>query len=251
MAENSAVDGVHMYSDLLSIVQILLLIVELVLLVATLFIVQTSRKEQRGREQLIQEMYKAARIVSREDYFNHVMEGYQTASQNVLARVTGKKPHESEKEMVEHLISTIGMAIGTRGVEIRLLLPKSPGRISVGYRYTTVGATVRYHPGIIASDVRYMIIDDKTVVMGISEKTGEQEPTKTGYRIPSEGLAGVLKTDFTKLWESKEAIDYEKYVQEILASVKRSTPDVSAQLVSDQLDLDIEEVNRLLNHVKA
>lgn len=240
-----------MDNDTLSIVQILLLIVELVLLVATLFIVQTSRKEQKGREQLIQEMYKTARVVSREDYFNHVMEGYQTASQNILARVTGKKPHESEKEMVEHLISTIGMAVGTRGIEVKLLLPKSPGRISVGYRYTRVGAAVRYHPGLIASDVRYMIVDDKTVVMGLSEKTGEQEPTRTGYRIPSEGLAGVLKTDFMKHWESKEAIDYEKYVQEILASVKRSTPDVSAQLVSNQLDLDVEEVNRLLNHVKG
>ena len=237
--------------DTFSIVQILLLIVELILLVATLFIVQTSRKEQNGRERLIQEMYKTARIVSREDYFNHVMEGYQTASLNVLARVTGKKPAESEKEMVEHLISSIGMAVGTRGVEVKLLLPKSPGRIASGHRYTKVGATVRYHPGIIASDVRYMVIDDKTVVMGLSGKTGEQEPTRTGYRIPSEGLAGVLRIDFMKHWESKEAIDYEKYVQEILASVKRSTPNVSAQLISTQLDLDIEEVDRLLNHVET
>ena len=151
----------------LSIVQVLFLVVELVLLVVTLFIVQASRKETRGREQLIQEMYKTAMIVSREDYFNHILEGYHTASQSVLARVTVKKPQESEKEMVEHLISTIGVAIGTRGVEVKLLLPKSPGRISVGYKYTTVGATVRYHPGIIASDVRYMIINDETVVMGL------------------------------------------------------------------------------------
>ena len=64
----------------LSIVQVLLQVVELVLLVVTLFIVQASRKETRGRGQLIQEMYKTARIVSREDYFNHIVEGYHTAS---------------------------------------------------------------------------------------------------------------------------------------------------------------------------
>jgi hypothetical protein len=239
-----------MLSGLVDFIPATLLAVELILLIVTLFVVQASRRESKGQTQLIQEMYRTAKIVSREDYFNSVMNGYQIASSIVLARVTGKKPSGDEMETTSRLLSLIE-EVTERGIKINFLLPKSPERLYMGYRYTKAGAEVRYHSGIIASDLRYMIIDAKTVVLGLSGKTGEQDPTRTGYRIPSEGLANVLKTDFITLWESAEATDYEEYVRHLLLRIKKANSSVSIKLLSDQLDLDVEETSRLLNQINV
>ncbi len=239
-----------MLSGLQDLLPATLLAVELILLTVTLFVVQASRRESRGRTQLIQEMYRTAKIVSRDDYFNSVMDGYKATSNNVLARVTGKKPSGDEMEIAHRLLLLIE-EVTKSGIKINFLLPKSPERLYMGYRYTKAGAKVRYHSGIIASDLRYMIIDAKTVVLGLSGKIGEQEPTRTGYRIPSEGLANVLKTDFMMLWESAEATDYEEYVRHLLLRIKKTNPSISIELLTNQLDLDVDETSRLLNQINV
>jgi len=43
---------------------------------------------------------------------------------------------------------------------------------------------------------RFIVVDGKVVVLGIPDAVGEREATKKGYRIPSAGLASIMKTYF-------------------------------------------------------
>lgn len=47
----------------------ILLVVELLLLAFTLFVVVQNRREERARGKLISEMYRTARVLSRQEYF--------------------------------------------------------------------------------------------------------------------------------------------------------------------------------------
>ena len=76
------------------------------------------------------------------------------------------------------------------------------------------------------------------VVIGIPESTGEKEATKKGYRIPSEGLAAILKDHFSRCW-SESAI-YEEYVKEII----RQTG-VTLKQLGRELQIDEKELERL------
>ncbi|MFQ6011764.1 MAG: hypothetical protein ACE5KG_06295, partial [Nitrososphaerales archaeon] len=94
----------------LDVIQILLIVVELILLVATLFVVILGRKEAKGREALITEMGKTARIVSREEYFNNVLEGLQGSSTYVFGRVTGTSRGGTKSDYIEKVLKQIRLA---------------------------------------------------------------------------------------------------------------------------------------------
>lgn len=231
----------------LDIIQILLIAVELILLVATLAVVILGRKEAKGRENLISEMGKTARMVSREEYFNNVLEGLQGASNYVFGRVTGTRRGGSKGDYIDKVLKQIQLA-ASRGVDVRYIIPKTSSRLNLGYRYVKAGAKIRFDPDLLVSDIRYMIIDHNFVVLGLPEKAGEREPTRSGYKIPSEGLATLLKTDFMKHWDSTESKEYDEYLRGILSSIRKESPETSDQLIATQLDVDLDEIHRLANN---
>lgn len=69
--------------------EVILLVVELLLLAFTLFVVVQSRREERARGNLISEMYRTARVFSRQEYFITVMEALLRAKAEVFGCVTG------------------------------------------------------------------------------------------------------------------------------------------------------------------
>lgn len=77
----------------------------------------------------------------------------------------------------------------------------------------------------------------KTVVIGIPEVTGEKEATKKGYRIPSEGLAMILK-DYFNSCENK--ISFADYVKEVL-----SQSGTTLKHLAQELQIDEKELERL------
>jgi hypothetical protein len=227
-------------------IQILLFAVELTLLAATLIVVILGRREAKGREALITEMGKTARIVSREEYFNNVLEGLQGASDYVFGRITGTSRGGARTDYVDKVLKQIQLA-ASRGVDVRYIIPRTSSRLNLGYRYVKAGAKIRFDPDLLVSDIRYMIIDRDLVVLGLPEKAGEREPTRSGYKIPSEGLATLLKTDFMKHWNSPESRDYDEYLLRILNSIRKESPETSDQLIATQLSVDLEEIRRLKN----
>ena len=79
-------------------------------------------------------------------------------------------------------------------------------------------------------------MDEKLVVIGIPESTGEKEATKKGYRIPSEGLAIILKEHFSSCWDKN--IRYEDYVKEVIKQTGTTTKSLARELQIDEEELE-------------
>jgi|SRR5208337_3704150 len=222
-----------------------LLIVELVLLLATLSLIVLARRESKGRENLLQQMSHTARMVSRQEYFNSVHFVMQNAKNSIKGSITGSAPTTSEqKDQVQAIIDYIRVA-RNRNVSIQYILPRSPDRVVVANRYRDAGAEIRLHPGILVSDLRYTVIDNNYTVLGLPSSAGENQPTREGYVIPSEGLAQVFLRQFQNRWE--EATEYDHYLKDVLSEIRNHNPTISTELLSSQLQIPETEVKRILS----
>ena len=185
----------------------LLLILESVLLLATIILLLYSIREGRGRKNLLLEVGKATKILTRQEYFLSVTDSMTDAKDEVIGVITGRLPAEDDRKRVQDIIHNLEK-LKKEGIKVKYLLPKFHDRLHIGYLYTKAGAEVRYSICAIANNIRYIIVDDRVAVIGIPESTGEKEATRKGYRIPSEGLAVILKDHFYRCWE--ESMSYEE-----------------------------------------
>jgi hypothetical protein len=226
-----------------------LLFVELVLLIATLSLILLGRREARGREKLAQQMMHTARMVSRQEYFNSVHFAMQSATHSIKGAITGSSPLTTEvMDRVQGIADQIRGA-RARNVSVQYLLPKSQDRLIVASKYHEAGAEIRLHPGLLVSDMRYTVVDGKYTVIGLASTAGENQPTREGYVIPSEGLAQTFAGQFQQRWN--EGASYDDYLRDILKEVRNHNPDVSVQLLSSQLHVAESEINRILATTQA
>jgi len=224
---------------------LILLVVELMLLVPTLLLLVLGRRETEGRQSLLKQMASTAKMVSRQEYFNSVQFGMQNATKSIAGSVTGSPPQTQEqRDQVNGIVEQIRRA-KVRNITVQYLLPKSQDRIAVASKYRAAEAEVKFHPGLVVSDIRYMIIDSKYAVLGLPSAAGDNEPTREGYLIPSEGLAQVLLQQFQEKWA--QATKYEDYLQEVLFEIKSHDPNVSNRLLSQQLEVPESDVSKMLS----
>ncbi len=221
-----------------------LLIVELALLILTVYLLVLTFRETRHREALIDRLMAATRTFTRAEYFTVVQEALGEATQYVYASVTGTKPKEEEKSHVERILMSINRA-SKMGVDIRILLPRDPSRLYMGYRYTSAGAKVKFNKSLLVNELRYMIVDGNTIILGVPEKRGLEEPTRKGHRIYSEGFALILKERFENIWNSDTSISYDEYTHEVIEEIISETPGVSIEYISSVTDLPMDEIARL------
>ena len=83
-------------------------------------------------------------------------------------------------------------------------------------------------------NIRYSVIDERIVVLGIPESTGEREATKKGYTIPSEGLAMVLKNYFN---DCKDKTGLEDYLQEVIKQTGATLEHLAKEFRLDEKEL--------------
>jgi hypothetical protein len=221
-----------------------LLLVELILLIATLLLITLGRREAKARESLLQQMTHTAKMVSRQEYFNSLHFVMQNAKKSIKGSITGSQPTTPEQnDQVQGILNHIGTA-KSRGVVIQYLLPKSQDRIMVATAYKAAGAEIRFHSGLLVSDLRYTVVDNNHTVIGLATTTGQNQPTREGYVIPSEGFAQIFLRQFQDRWE--EAVGYDDYLEDIFSEIKSHNPTVSTQLLSSQLQVPESEVRRIL-----
>jgi len=218
-------------------IEILLLILESILLLATIMLLLYNIREGRGRKNLLLEVGKATKILTRQEYFLTVTDSMMDAKVEIMGFVTGRFPAGDDKKRVRDIVHTIEK-LAMDGIKVKYLIPKFHDRLHIGYLYTKAGAEVRYSVCAIASNIRYIIVDDRLVVIGIPESTGEKEATKKGYRIPSEGLAAILKDHFSRCWD--ESMIYEEYVKEVIKQTG-----VTPKQLGRELQIDEKELERL------
>jgi hypothetical protein len=219
-------------------IETILLILESVLLIATILLLLFSLKEGRGRKNLLMEVGKATKILTRQEYFLSVTDSMMDARDEVVGVITGRLPAMDDKKRVNEIAHHIEK-LKKEGIRARYLIPKFHDRLHIGHLYQKAGAEVRYSICAIANNIRYIIVDDRIVVIGIPESTGETEATRKGYRIPSEGLAAILKDHFSRCWE--ESINYENYLKEVVRQTG-ATPG----LLAKELQIDEKELEKSL-----
>lgn len=218
-----------------------LFVLELVLLIATVTLLLMSRKEWRGREELLSLLATAVRTLSREEYFRLVIETLQNAK-DVRAIVTGTRPTEASERYVNEILNI--MSKNNEG-NFKYLLIKSPEKLEMGSRYAKSGAEVRFHEGLVVYDFRFMLVDESYAVLGLPERVGESQPTRRGIKLESETLTKILLDYFNDYWKAAET--YEKYASQVVSNLVEKNPNVSARTIAQQLNLDIEEVKRIYN----
>ena len=210
-----------------------LLSLESILLIATIVLLVYSIKEGKQRDKLIMEVGRATKVLTRQEYFLAIIDSMMDAKQEITGCITGRPPTGDDKRMTRDIIENI-KRMTEKGVHIRYLLPKFPDRLHLGYLYMKAGAEIRYSSCLMVHNIRFINIDDRIVVIGIPESIGEKEATKKGYRIPSEGLAMVLKNYFDTCEKQVGFIDY---LKEVINQTGATPEHIAKEYQIDEEDL--------------
>jgi hypothetical protein len=214
-----------------------LLILESVLLLATMFLLVMSIREGRSRDSLIRQVESATKILTRHEYFFTVADSMLDAKGEIVAYITGRRPTGDDTRRLRE-ITAIVERLSASGVKVKYNLPKFQDRLYTGWLYSVAGAEVRFGSCPLLHDFRYTVVDKRLAIIGVPETVGEREATKKGYRIPSEGLAGVLARHFYECWEG--SMTYEEY---LLQTLKQTG--AHADVLSKELGIDKEEIERV------
>ena len=87
-------------------------------------------------------------------------------------------------------------------------------------------------------NIRYIIVDNRIVVIGIPESIGEKEAMKKGYKIPSEGFAMVLKNYFSTCEKQSTFTEYLKEVIEQTGA--------APEHIAKEYQIDANELKKLV-----
>jgi len=210
-----------------------LLLLESVLLVFTVTLLVYNIHEGRQREKLIREVGRAVRVLTRQEYFFAIMDSMLDAKQEIIGCITGRPPSGEDVKMTMHITDTIER-MAAKGVRIKYLLPKFPDRLQNGVQYTKAGAEVLFSSCLMVHNIRFSVVDEKIVVLGIPESVGEREATKKGYTIPSEGLALLLKNYFL---DCQKQSSLKEYLQEVIEQTGATLGHLAREFHLEEKDL--------------
>jgi hypothetical protein len=218
-------------------IEIGLLLLESVLLVATIILLVYSIREGKQRDNLLMEMGKATKILTRQEYFLMVIDSMMGAKEEIVGCITGRIPGGEDRQMTRDIIATIEN-LSKNKVRVKYLLPKFPDRLHIGYLYTKAGAEIFYSSCLMVHNMRFIIVDERIIIIGIPEIVGETEATKKGYRIPSEGLAMVLRNYFNTC---EKQTNFTDYIKEVM-----NQTGATLQHLAREYKIDEQELIRLM-----
>ncbi len=218
-------------------VELGLLLLESVLLVATVLMLIYNIREGRLRDNLLREVGRATKVLTRQEYFFYLMESMLDAKKEIIGCITGTPPSGDDVKMTRNIVRMIER-MTEKGVRIKYLLPKFPDRLQVGVQYAEAGAEILFSSCAMVYTLRFSIIDERLVILGIPEHAGEKEATKKGYKIPSEELALILKNYFNACEKQTSLKDY-------LLEVMEHTGATTAHL-AHEFQLGEEDLKKLI-----
>jgi hypothetical protein len=211
-------------------IESILLIIETVLLTATVVLLIHSTREAALRKRLLTKIERATETLTRVEYFSLVNRAILEAKREIIAYVTGAYSPGADEREIRIILDHLREA-KNRGLKIRYILPKLHDRLHMGSKYVDAGAEVKYRPGLFTHSLRYMIIDEKEVVIGVPGRVGKREMTRKGYWIPSKALARIIKSHFGKNWI--KGIRYDDYLARVLEDTGASTDSLAIELGVD------------------
>ncbi|HOG16715.1 MAG TPA: hypothetical protein PLB96_05150 [Syntrophales bacterium] len=218
-------------------VELGLLLLESILLIVTVLLLIYNIREGKQRDNLLREVGRATRVLTRQEYFLHLMEAMLDAKKEIIGCITGSAPSGDDVKMTRGIVRMIER-MTEKGVRIKYLLPKFPDRLQIAVQYAEAGAEILFSSCLMVHTLRFSIMDDKLVILGVPEQAGEREATKKGYKIPSEELALILKNYFN-------ACERQTSLKEYLLEVMEHTGATTAHL-AQEFQLDEEVLKKLI-----
>ncbi len=219
-------------------VETALLILESVLLLATIILLIYSIREGSRRKDLLVGVSKATKTLSLVEYFLAVIDSMTEAKEEVVGCITGRRPTGDGMKRVKDIVSAIEK-LTKRGVRVKYVFQKFQDRLYVGYLYTRAGAEVRYCSCPLIHSLRFVTVDGCLTVISLPDDVGENEPTRKGYQIPSEGLGTILKAHFDGCWSGD--VPFAEY----LAEVHEQTG-VPINQLALELGIEVKELEKFL-----
>jgi hypothetical protein len=207
---------------LVDVFSLALLSVEIILLLLTISLLIYSSRERRQRQNLFNLMIDTIKVLTREEYFNIVVEELDNAKKSVCAIVTGEKPSENSAKYIERILKALKNA-KDKGSSLRYILPASPETLEMGLKYIQSGCDVRYNQNIIINEVRFMVVDETHIVIGMPgnvdkltcdiDQAEPCKPTRRGVLLQSKALSKVFINYFNSLWNS--SIEYSAFAEQM------------------------------------
>lgn len=219
-------------------IEIALLLLESVLLVVTIILLLYSIRESSRRRNLLIEVGKATKILTRTEYFSVVSNAILEAKEEIVGYVTGRHATGDDERKVTAILDAIERAT-SKGVRVTYILPKFHDRLYMGYLYSSAGAEVKYRGGALVHSLRYMVVDDRLVVIGIPESIGQREMTSKGHWLPSKALARILKNHFHPRWQ--KSMTFVEFVDEVL-----SQTGLTANQLALELGIEVKKLEGIL-----
>jgi len=207
-----------------------LMVLESILLVVTVILLVYNIREGRQRDMLLAEVSRATKILTRQEYFFTLLDTMRDAEREVVGCITGSPPAGEDTRMSRSIVETIEQ-LTKKGVRVAFVLPKFPDRLQVGIMYGKAGADIRFSSDVMVHTVRYSVVDERIVVLGVPESAGEKEATRKGYRIPSEGLARILKGHFNAC---EKISTLGEYVREVIEQTGATPEHVAREYRLDE-----------------
>jgi hypothetical protein len=217
-------------------IELILLVTESILLLVTLGFLVYSLREGRQRSHLLVEIKNATKTLTRREYFLTVSESLLESKNEVVGCVTGRRPIGDDEKKIRTVLDTIKKATSRR-VRVKYILPKLPERLYMGCLYESAGAEVRYASCSLVNSMRYMVVDNSLVLIGIPERAGKKTATNKGHKLPSKGLASILKNHFNSCWGGD--IPLQAYIHEVM-----SQTDMSIKQLSNELGIETSVLSR-------
>ena len=217
-------------------IELILLITESILLLVTLGFLVYSLREGRQRSHLLVEIKHATKTLTRLEYFLTLSESLLDSKKEVVGCVTGRRPIGYEEKKIRTVLDSIKKAT-SRGVIVKYILPKLPERLYMGCLYESAGAEVRYASCSLVRSMRYMVVDNSLVLIGIPEGAGDKIGTSKGHKLPSKGLASIMKNHFDGCWEGDMLL--QAFINEVM-----NQTGMSIKQLSDELGIETSILSR-------
>jgi len=90
-----------------------------------------------------------------------------------------------------------------------------------------------------------MIVDDKYVIVGLPAEVGEKQPTRRGFKIPSETLSKILDEVLERYRDAKNSIGYDEFLREVIEKYEATHPGISIETIANYLKLPAKEIQRI------
>lgn len=143
-------------------------------------------------------------------YIKKQIEAAKKAESSIYIVMNSLSP-ESVHRLYKKYDAILQEAKYERGVsDIRILAPciYTEKRLTGAFDIVKRGLTIRFTDKLNERDLRYMLVDEKTIVFG-NQKKETIEPSRSCVEIDGKRLPTMLKDDFMQLWE--DAITLKEY----------------------------------------